>query len=106
MPRRKGLRKNIRALLVFQLKLGLDALRDLLLSPLAFVLFFLDLLLTPMDKPGYFHRLMRFGRRTDEWISLFDSHHDDAEALEQERAEKGKPENVDTVIDTLLKGKD
>lgn len=96
----QGRLKKLKALLVFQIKLGLDALRDLLLSPLAMFCFILDMLFIPGDKPGFYHKLMQFGRRTDSWISLFSSHHDDVELFHHE-GEAGE-KNVDVVIDEFI----
>jgi len=98
--------KKIRAMLVFQLKLGLDAVRDLILSPVGTVCFILDLLLNHDGKPGYFHRLMVFGRKTDSWIGLFSSHHDSVELYHGEQLNPEHPENVDKVIGSLLRKHD
>ena len=56
---------------VFQLKLGLDALRDILLSPLLLVL--IDIALGHNQQQSLFNRLMKFGRLSDRWINLFES---------------------------------
>ncbi len=61
----------LRDLLVFQGKLALDGLRDLVLSPVSLVVGLLDLLLGG-DPPGRrFYRLLRAGRRSEGWIDLF-----------------------------------
>lgn len=96
----QGRLKKLKALLVFQIKLSLDALRDLLLSPLAVLCFILDMLFIPGDKPGFYHNLMQFGRRTDSWISLFSSHHDEVGLFHHE-GEMGD-KNVDAVIDEFI----
>lgn len=57
--------------LIFQLKLGLDAARDILLSPVAMVVLLIDLLLGHDRKSCLFFRLLRFGRLSDRWINLF-----------------------------------
>lgn len=57
--------------LVFQLKLLADGLRDLLLSPLSLGAALLGLLFGG-DRPGrYLQAVLRFGRRTELWINLF-----------------------------------
>ena len=66
-PRRQAL-KN---LLAFQFKLAMDAVRDLVLSPVSFACVALDFLFPPRTRPGFFERLMAFGRKTDHWINLF-----------------------------------
>lgn len=69
----------IRQAIVFQLKLGLDALRDILLSPISIVLIVVDILLVNNQQQSYFIRLMRVGRQSDQWINLFgvDSPHEE-----------------------------
>lgn len=57
--------------LMFQIKLALDALRDIVLSPLSLGALLLGLL-TGGDKPyRYFERLLRFGRQSERVINLF-----------------------------------
>ena len=60
----------LRDVLVFQLKLLLDAVRDLVLSPVSIVAGVIDLL-SGDEPPGRFYRVLAFGRRTDTWINLF-----------------------------------
>ncbi len=61
----------LRDVLVFQLKLFLDAARDLVLSPVSIVAGVIDLV-SGDEPPGrYFYRLLAFGGRTDTWINLF-----------------------------------
>jgi len=58
---------------VFQGKLALDALRDLFLSPISIVAALFGVL-TRSDNPGaYFYDLMRWGRRSDHFIGLFNA---------------------------------
>lgn len=61
----------IRDILVLQVKLAVDALRDLILSPLALVAGVLDLL-TGGQQPGrLFYPLLVAARRTEQLINLF-----------------------------------
>ncbi len=69
----------LRHLLVFQLKLAADALRDFLLSPLSIVAFVLDATLKPRPERSLYLRLMLIGRRSDRVINLFDEHRDAGE---------------------------
>lgn len=62
----------LRRLIVFQIKLALDGLRDLLLSPLSIITVAAGLLFGGNRPDRLFRRLMSFGRRTDIWIDLFD----------------------------------
>ena len=64
--------KSLRCLVVFQLKLGADAIRDLVMSPVSIVMFVLDLVLAPDEKDSHYQQMMQFGRKTDRWINLFE----------------------------------
>ena len=66
----------LRHLLVFQLKLAADALRDLLLSPISVVVFILDAIRKPALEDSLYLRLMLLGRESDRMINLFDEHKD------------------------------
>ena len=66
--------KAFRHLLVFQIKLVADALRDLFLSPISMVVFLLDLIARPLLKDSLTLKLMMAGRRTDRIINLFNEH--------------------------------
>ena len=61
----------IRQAIVFQLKLGLDALRDILLSPVSIVLVVVDIVMANSHQQSYFIRLMGLGKKSDHWINLF-----------------------------------
>ena len=58
----------IRDIAVLQAKLVADAVRDLLLAPLALVAGIIDLL---RPGGGLFDEVLSIGRRTDRWINLF-----------------------------------
>ena len=68
--------RALRHLVFFQLKLGADALRDLLLSPVSIAVFFLDIIRKPAIEDSLYLRLMILGRRSDRYINLFDEHKD------------------------------
>jgi hypothetical protein len=60
-----------RALLVLQIRLLLDGLRDVMLSPVSVVAVLLDLL-SPRSRRGqYFQMLCFWGHKSDQWINLF-----------------------------------
>ena len=61
----------IRLAIVFQLKLGLDALRDILMSPISIVLLVTDIVMANNHQQSYFIRLMQLGKKSDHWINLF-----------------------------------
>ena len=66
----------LRHLLVFQVKLLADALRDLLLSPVSVLVFVVDALRKPRLEDSLYLRLMLLGRQSDRAINLFDEHKD------------------------------
>jgi hypothetical protein len=74
----------IHDVVVFQIKLGLEALLDITLIPVSLAAAGLDLLLGNWRQPRWFHAVLRFGerceRRIDLWgVSLIDGRDPDAE---------------------------
>ncbi len=61
----------IRDILVLQLKLVFDGLRDLILVPISFFVGILSLLKGGPDRGSEFYQLLRLGRRSERWINLF-----------------------------------
>jgi hypothetical protein len=61
----------IRDLLIFQLKLWLDGLKDVVLSPLSLIAAAMDLLLGPGRRGPRLYRVLRLGERFDLWLNLF-----------------------------------
>ena len=56
---------------VFQIKLAMDGLRDLFLSPISIGAAVWGIITNPSNPDKYFAQLMNFGHKTDEWINLF-----------------------------------
>ncbi len=73
LPRHKA----VRHILVFQLKLLADAIRDLLFSPISFVAFLFDVVIRPPVKDSLSLRVMQMGRHTDKMINLFGEYTND-----------------------------
>ncbi len=90
MPERK---LSVKRLLIFQLKLGLDALRDLILSPVSIIALIIDLVNKNAPQQSEFNKLMNWGFKTDQWINLFDRH----DESEQNQATA----NVDDIISEI-----
>jgi len=82
-----------RDVIVFQVKLLVDGLRDLLLSPVSIFAALVDLLVPGDDGGKRFYGVVRFGRRTEQWINLFGA----ADRHAPEIAAKG----VDVLLDEL-----
>lgn len=76
----RSLWKSVRQLIVFQIKLTADALRDLLLSPISMVAVLLDFLFRLDEESSLFNRLMHYGVLSDEFINLFNQYHSHAES--------------------------
>ena len=67
-------RKAFRHLVVFQVKLAMDAIRDLFLSPISMLVFVIDAIRKPEMKDSLYLRLMSVGRHSDRIINLFDEY--------------------------------
>ena len=72
---------QLRQLLVFQVKLYVDALRDLLMSPLSIILFIADQVQGNKGDETLFESLLQFGRKTEKAINLFNQHDATAEDI-------------------------
>ena len=68
---------QLRRVLVFQLKLYIDAFRDLFLSALSLGAFLIDLIQQNMGPDSYFERVLKFGRGTERAINLFNQYDPD-----------------------------
>jgi hypothetical protein len=79
----------IRAVATLQLKLLLDALRDIALSPLALGAAVLDLMLLKWRSPQLFRAVLRLGEHSDRWIDLWAAARD---------AHAPRHENVDVLL--------
>jgi hypothetical protein len=73
----KGGGPLLRAVATLQLKLLLDALRDLLLSPLSLAATLVDLMLLKRQSPRYFRAVLRLGARSDRWIDVWSGGEED-----------------------------
>lgn len=62
-------------LAVLHVKLLVEALRDVFLSPISIIAVILGLLAGGEKPDVYFRRVQRFGRRADLWLNVFGSHH-------------------------------
>jgi hypothetical protein len=83
----------LRDVIVFQAKLLVDGLRDLLLSPLSVFAALVDLLVPGDDGGKRFYAVVRFGRRTERWINLF--------GAADRQASDTDPQGVDVLLEEL-----
>jgi len=65
---------QIKRFVTFQIKLYVDAFRDLLLSALSFFAFVIDVLFQQHGADSYFEKVLALGRRTEKAINLFEQH--------------------------------
>jgi|TARA_B110000483_G_C18168994_1_gene532489 hypothetical protein len=65
---------SVRKFLVFQLKLYIDAFRDIFLSALSLLAFVLDIILLNQGPNSYFEKVLAFGRRSEFTINLFNQY--------------------------------
>lgn len=65
---------TFKKLVIFQVKLAFDAVRDLFLSPISFVCALLDIIKNNSSEQSYFKKLMVLGGKTDVWLNLFAQH--------------------------------
>ena len=82
--------KLFREVAHFQIKLWLEALRDVVLIPATLIAAALDLALSRQQKPRYFRDLIEMGRRSDEWIDPW-----------AKVASEVRPTNADAVLDQI-----
>ena len=61
----------VRDVVVFQVKLGMEALLDITLIPVSLAAAGLDLLLGNWRRPRWFHAVLRFGERCERRIDLW-----------------------------------
>ena len=75
----------IRDLFVFQAKLLVDGLRDLVLVPAAFVAGIWSLVSSDNGRPGpQFYKLISLGKESETWIDLFKAYENAPEELRRE----------------------
>jgi hypothetical protein len=70
-PKRGSRLRLLRDVILFQVKLGLEALLDLTLIPVSLAAAGLDLVLGNWRKPRWFHAVLRFGERCERRIDLW-----------------------------------
>lgn len=84
----------LRDVLSFQVKLAVDALRDVFLSPVSLVAALLDVVSGDRERP-YFYEVLVAGRKTEAFINLFG----DAERIEPRHEATGEERrSIDRVV--------
>lgn len=85
----------VRRVIVFQLKLMVDGLRDVVLVPMAFVAGIVGLLRGGDDPQREFRIVIELGLRSERWIDLFGQHEEGVGGSE------GPSHSMDTVVATI-----
>jgi hypothetical protein len=70
-PHRDSRLRLLRDVVVFQIKLGLEAVLDLTLIPVSLAAAGLDLILGNWRQPRWFHAVLQFGERCERRIDLW-----------------------------------
>jgi len=70
-PKRGSRLRLVRDVIVFQIKLGAEALLDITLIPVSLAAAAVDLLLGNWRRPRWFHAVLRFGERCERRIDLW-----------------------------------
>jgi hypothetical protein len=70
-PKRGSRLRIVRDVVVFQFKLGMEALLDITLIPVSLAAAAVDLLLGNWRRPRWFHAVLRFGERCERRIDLW-----------------------------------
>ncbi|MBE9549772.1 MAG: hypothetical protein IMF09_10235 [Proteobacteria bacterium] len=106
----------IRDSLVFQGKLIIDGVRDLLLVPAALIATILGLIIHPREPDYYFKQVISWGRDSESWINLFGKNNESIKtsqlddlvliAEEKIRAEYDKGGITASVKDAIDRGMD
>lgn len=102
---------RLKKLVVFQVKLAFDAVRDLLLSPVSIICTIIDMVKGHENDQSRFNQLMKIGDKTDTWLNLFnhspkiakkEQSNKESSALSFSSFDKQFPEkNVDEIFDKI-----
>lgn len=65
---------QLKRFVVFQIKLYVDAIRDVFLSLLSFPAFIVDVVLQRHGEDSLFEQVLLLGRKSEKIINLFDQH--------------------------------
>lgn len=92
----------IRDLCVFQVKLLVDGLKDLVLGPLSLVAGILDLVQGSDPATGKFREVLRAGAAFDRWVGLFDAVEREPDAVADAAAQASLDEQLRRVEALLV----
>ncbi len=96
-PEPPGRATLVRDVVALQIKLFLDGLRDLVLSPVSIAVGVWSLLRIGPGGGAEFYRLLHLGRRSERWIRLFAA----AERLPERTLAGAEDADVDAVVDRI-----
>jgi hypothetical protein len=96
IPREQSRMRLVRRVVLLQVKLLADGLRDFVMMPLSLAAAALGLVSQRSEPELYLDRLMFFGRQTDRWINLFD--HDDPDSPDRRAPLDRVAEEIEATI--------
>lgn len=88
----------IRDVAVFQVKLAADGVRDLVLSPVSIVAGVLGILFGGRHARAPYEQVLKFGRRTDRWIDLFETHRTEGTTQKNEPSLDNIADSIEDII--------
>ena len=84
----------VKSVVILLFKLFLDALRDVVLIPVALAAAAIDLVMIKTNEPRYFRAVLRIGESSDRWIDAWSGGDEDAEPRENVDALLARVEEV------------
>ena len=94
-------KKLARDVLVFQCKLAMDGLRDLILSPISILAALYGVFTNPNNPSIHFQSLLKFGRKSDDFINLFE-HRNFAESPSEAPKSDDYVDHIEAVLTKQL----
>jgi hypothetical protein len=88
----------MRDVLVFQAKLFVDGLKDIVLAPVSVVAAMAGLLLNRRYPGRSFYEVLRMGRSFDRWINLFGAVEDEPRAAVHDGSQSGRDDGIDAYV--------
>jgi hypothetical protein len=99
-----SVRRLLRDVLVFQFKLAMDGFRDIVLSPVSILVAIYGVVVKPSNPSVYFQSLLKFGRKSDDFINLF-NHNTPADKKTTPPSDE-YVEKIETLVTERIKKRD
>jgi hypothetical protein len=92
----------VRDLLIFQFKLIIDGIVDLVLLPISVIVGLISVLKPGPNAGSEFYTLLRLGRQGERWINLFGIERKDGAATEEDTVATGDLDDLVAQVETFL----